>query len=146
MALNGSNQYLIVPNNAVLNPIRQITITGWFKANNLAKVGTYNVQTIFFKGNTPDYISPSYTTDNRQYNMWLSNNGLLGFASTSENNIGGGQTYCPGIVGAVSAGKWYHVAGVINSDAGTIEIYLNGKMQNSCPYSTLGIRTTTGNL
>ncbi len=154
IAFNGTSDYIAILDNPLLNPTRQLTVSGWFKLNTL----TAGYQTLFFKGNAGDCTSGC---ENRQYAMWVDSGGTLVVASTSSDHTGpsGVQSVCVGVAGSIVPGKWYYAALVINSDTnpGTISIYLNGVLQNqsnptvplNCSYyatSPNGIRTTTGNL
>ncbi len=140
IGLNGSGQYVQIdnPSSGSLNP-SSATITGWFQASNLAKPSGW--QTIFFKGN----YDCTTGCEDRQYALFLNNNGSLTFSSTSVNNIGSTQSACSTAAGLISPGKWYHVAAGINSAASNMYIYVNGFLAGGgCPYNTSGIRTTTG--
>ncbi len=133
-----NNQYAEIPNSAAsLHSDRQISITGWFKLNNLDPQWTR----IFWKGD-PDCGT---NCDNREYSLWVRNDGLLHLASTPADRIGTGQTVCNSTAGTIQANQWYHFAAVLNSDANSMKSYINGVEKGSCSYSTSNIRTTNGN-
>lgn len=136
LALDG-NQYMDVPNSAnSLHSDRQITIAGWFKLSNLNPQWSR----IFWKGN-PDCAT---NCDNREYSLWVKDDGLLHFTSTPADKIGTGQVVCNSPTGTIQANQWYHFAAVLNSDANSMKSYINGVEKGSCSYSTSNIRTTDG--
>ncbi len=133
-----NNQYAEIANSATsLHSDRQISIAGWFKLSNL----TPEWQRVFFKGN-PDCGT---NCDNREYSLWVRNDGLLHLASTPADRIGTGQTVCNSTAGTIQANQWYHFAAVLNSDANSMKSYINGAEVAGCSYSTSNIRTTNGN-
>jgi hypothetical protein len=137
ISFNGVNQYLEVPHSSTLHSDRQLTVAGWLRLNSLGETW----QGVFWKGNVPDCTAGC---ENREYSLWLRNDGLLQFASTPADRVGIGQLKCNTSPGRVVTGRWYHVAAIIDSDAGHMKLYVDGIEACSVPYSGAGIRTSTG--
>lgn len=137
--LGGASDYISVPSSPALHSDRQLTVMGWFRANALSP----EWQTVFWKGNTPDCTT---SCENREYGMWINQGGYLHFASTPADRIGVDQLTANTPAGRIVAGQWYHFAGVINSDANTMAVFVNGTNAVTTTYSTAGIRTSTGAL
>jgi len=72
--------------------------------------------------------------------------GLPGTQFDLTDRVGVGETAPVTASGLVSAGQWYHFAAVVNSISGKLQVYLNGRLAVQAPYSTNGIRRTTGPL
>jgi len=104
-----------IPNSASLNLTSTVTLEAWINP----EPQLTQWAPLIFKG--------SETYLQRQYSLWLRNDGLvyLGTADASgEQNV---QT----AVGQVTPGQWTHVAGVIDRVTGTLQIYINGTVAAS---------------
>ena len=124
-SFNGSNAYISVPNNALLNQ-NYVSVSAWVKHTT---AGFKTWETILAKGDTTYRlhlnggcsISPSangYTTAN---------------AFTFGFNAGcGNADLNSGIVPV--PGQWYHLVGTY--DGATIKIFVNGVLANSAPLAT----------
>ncbi len=124
---NGSNGYIAVSDNALLNP-PYVSVAAWVR-HNTASFKTW--ETILAKGDT---------TYRLHLNGGCSINGITtGNAFTFGFNAGcGNADLNSGIVPV--AGQWYHVVGTY--DGVTIKIFVNGVLTNSQALSTtIGINT-----
>jgi hypothetical protein len=137
---NGNSSYVEVLNSPSLHSDRQLTLTGWFKVDALAGLGWQN---ILWKGNTPD-CGPGCS--NREYGVWIYQDGFIHFASTSVQNQNSGQYGIVSAPGLIVPGQWYNFAAVINADANFMGLYLNGQLVASGGYDASGIRTSTAPL
>lgn len=134
---DGSNDFISVPDSPTLHSDRQLTVSGWFKADNFIRAE----QAIFFKGDAPEISNRS----NREYGLFLDNDGFLYFHSTPVSGIGVGPVRIE-TPRFAEAGRWYHFAAVIDADAGIVRLFVDGKLLASGDYDTSGIRDTTGDL
>ena len=101
--------------------------------------------TIMLKGNFPDCAQT--LCPNRAFALFLNNkNGVIVLDSTPVGSVNNGKLTCATSAGAISFGKWNHVAAVIDSDAKVMKIYVNGDEMGSCAYDSSGIRTSSGQL
>ena len=108
-SFNGSNQYLSIPYNANLNlTASSFTMEGWFNLNNVTA--------------EQDLISKWYSIGNFSYILYVVS-GLLRFAYSSN-----GSSVTSTIIGGVNIGSWFHVAVSGSSNAGTVNMFLNGKL------------------
>jgi hypothetical protein len=132
-----SGQMVQVTDLEPLHSDRQLTAAVWIYPTSFVTAW----QNIVWKGNLSDCTTGC---ENREYAMWINSAGYIHAVSTSVNNIGISQTVCNTPAGSIALNQWQHVALVVNADAGNIKVYINGAEQASCPYSTSGIRTTSG--
>ncbi len=131
----GTNSFVEIPDDARLHNERAMTVSGWFRSDSFDKTW----QTIYWKGDTPDC---GVNCQNRENTLWLNNSGYLHFNST---NAGGtAQITLNTASGIIKPGQWYHFATVLDADAGTMQIYIDGNQVASGPYSTTGIKDTAG--
>ncbi|MEI6696584.1 MAG: LamG-like jellyroll fold domain-containing protein, partial [Bacteroidota bacterium] len=101
LALNGSSQYVSVADNNALNLTNNFTVEAWIKPNSFTALGG-----IVTKYNSASSNGFTFT---------------LGGTSPYTSISFCGQTTANDLL---SAGKWYHVAGVVK--AGQVTIYING--------------------
>lgn len=121
-AYDFTNNYLSVPNNALLNP-GNITIEAWIKADSWATNIWENV--IVSKD--------GWASGNQGYTLRAGANGSLSF------NISIAGTWREVATSPVmTTGKWYHVAG--SFDGTTMRVYVNGEELN-----TLAVTGTIAN-
>jgi hypothetical protein len=119
----------------------KLTIELWFKPNSL-----YNEwQALIFKGSeSNDCAEPNCS--NRQYTLWLNKDGFIHFTS-SPQGLSGIQHSINTPPGTIRVGELYHVAAVIDSTDGRMQVYVNGKLRVSVSdYGKAGIRSAKGNL
>ncbi len=111
--LDGSGDYVSIPDSAVLDPSTGLTLSGWFKFSQ----NTY--QTLISKClNTGCTTSPSDT----QYLISTDNADLTFWACSSSS--------CPGVYTPMpSTGVWTHI--VATSDGSTEKLYINGVLAKS---------------
>lgn len=136
---DGTDDYVTVGNSPALHSDRQLTISGWFKADGFPR----QWQNIFWKGNTPDCTG---NCENREYALWLNSGGYLLLTSTPANRVGIGELTLGTPAGGIRAGEWYYFAAVLNSDSNAMRIFINGEQVAQGTYSTSNIRTSTGPL
>ncbi|MDJ0837947.1 MAG: DNRLRE domain-containing protein [Acidobacteriota bacterium] len=96
---------------------------------------------LIWKGNYPDCTR---NCENREFSLWLSNNGYAHFTATSKDNVGKGQTAIETPPGSFDQGAM--ITAVIDSGAGLMRIYLDGVEYAAGPFSKAGIRTSEESL
>ncbi len=101
ISLNGSSQYVSVPDNNALDLTNNFTVEAWIKPNSFNALGG-----IVTKYNSASSNGFTFT--------------LGGTAPFTSIGFCGQGT----ATGLLTAGKWYHVAGVVS--AGQVTIYING--------------------
>lgn len=115
--LNGTTGYVSVPN-PVIDTSQSYTVTAWVKL-----AATSGFQT--FASLDGVNISPFY--------LQL-DGGVFRFTHRLSDSTSAGVTSVAGL--SPTVGTWYHLAGVYNKTAGTIEFYVNGVLQGSAAYSS----------
>ncbi len=116
--LNGSNQYVDVPNNPSLNPVNSISVESWVYLRAYAPIASPIVKKAGVSG------SPYFG-----YGLECGNDGNIGFYVFSSNL----QTWV-GTPGApLPLNTWTHVVGVY--DGTNVSIYVNGILRGSAPLS-----------
>jgi hypothetical protein len=134
---DGIDDNFQVSNTDVLNPDGSITIELWLKINSFSK----KWQTIVFKGKEPDDYY-EYKGKNRQYGIWVRDDGLIYFGSTSSD---GNYYYCSSPVGVIDT-SWHQIAGVIDIENGLMRIYIDSALISECTYSKQEIKEIEGYL
>lgn len=146
---DGQSSNITIPDGPSLDPANEMTLTGSFRANALSGLG---YQIIYFKGNAEN---PAKNFENRQFLLWVYQDGSIGTESTPNDRIGIGRFGTSTGPGVIVPGRWYRYAVVINSDyidpsshqpAPYMAIYVNGSLVSQTAYDTSGIRTTPGPL
>jgi len=117
LSFDGSNDYVNVGNNSLINPTTQITISGWFKLNSLNnnwaiskwKSGQCNSTTSSY------LLAPNYPNQSsgRVYFFFCNKTGSDFLASTHQLN----------------PKQWYHI--IVTFNAGDVRLYINGQLNNS---------------
>ncbi|MFM9946113.1 MAG: LamG-like jellyroll fold domain-containing protein [Bacteroidia bacterium] len=117
--LDGTDDYVAIPDNSALNPSAKITVEAWIKADAYASTNYGN--SILCKH--------GWATGNKGYVLRCGDNGRAGFniANASGTWV---ETFSPQIM---KTGIWYHVAGVFNGDS--VLIFINGNLEASTVYS-----------
>ena len=116
--LNGSNDYIIIPNTTYINSnntaVANRTIETWFKTNDAT-----NKQVIFEEGGGTNAILIYLNTDQLYCGAYKSNGGTAEFFRSA--------------TGDILDNTWYHVAFVISTSGTTTTFlwYLNGVLQDS---------------
>ena len=113
---DGSNDYVEISNNAVLNITGSMTVEAWVNYKVLSGGNYYR---ILSKGEYNDGwifgTTYAYTID------FTFNTTQTAYAQT-----------------ALQTGKWYHIAAVIDNSAKKVYLYLNGSLDNNSGYSFTG--------
>ena len=135
------NDYVSIPDTPTLHSATDLTVTGWFKVHDLLKSTLW--QSVFWKGNTPDCTTGC---ENREYALFLHNQGSLHLVATPVSRIRIGQLGAATPAGTVAPGQWYHFAAVISSSENRVTLYLNGAQVAGAAFDPSGIRDTTGPL
>ncbi|MCI0681621.1 MAG: SBBP repeat-containing protein, partial [Gemmataceae bacterium] len=134
--LDGMNDYVTVPYHPSLDDSRNVTISGWFKADGYPR----EWQNIFFRGKENNGIN----FDAREYAMWLHWGGELHVSSTPVNRVGNSGQVTIFTAPVVTLGRWHHFAAVISADLGVMRLYVDGDLAQEVPYLNAGsdIRAT----
>lgn len=117
LGLNGSTGYVDVPT-VVVDTSQSYTAAAWVKLN--TQVGFQTFLSVEGANISPFYLQ--------------SVDGRLGFAQRASDSTTAALTQVTGPVATV--GTWYHVAGVYNSTAGTMELFVNGVSQGATAYTS----------
>ena len=136
---DGRDDYIIAQLSRSYNS-RASAVALWIKP----ELSEQTWSTIMLKGNFPDCAQT--LCPNRAFALFLNKNGAGVLDSTPIGSVNNGKLTCATSAGAISFGKWNHVAGVIDSDAKVMKIYVNGDEAASCAYDSSGIRTSSGQL
>jgi hypothetical protein len=85
---------------------------------------------------------------NREYGLWVRNNGGAEFDVTPVSRFGIGKVDCILPAGSVPFNQWAHIAGVANGADQTMKVYVNGNLIRTCSQPTLssGIYNSNGPL
>jgi len=138
LKFDGLDEYIEIPDSPTLHSDRQLTVSGWFKADTLNR----GWQNIVWKGNSPDCTTGC---ENREFGLWLGDSGSLNFHSAPVSMIGSGNLLLTTPTFAVP-GRWYHFAAVIDADENYMRVYIDGELIAERTYDPSGIRDTTGPL
>jgi len=115
---DGTDDYIMVPDNSAINPTSKITVEAWIKADAYSK--NYFGNSIFCKH--------GWSSGNKGYVLRCGDNGKLNFNISDSagvwKEVGSGSV--------MTTGVWYHVAGVFTGDS--IIVYVNGNLEASIGY------------
>lgn len=119
MDLDGINDYVLITDNAGLNPSSKITVEAWIKADTFGKTSFTN--SIFCKH--------GWATGNKGYVLRCGDNGKVSFNISNSSG-----TWMEAITNSIlKTRQWYHVAGVFTGDS--INVYVNGNLEATTLYS-----------
>ncbi|MEZ6126918.1 MAG: LamG-like jellyroll fold domain-containing protein [Planctomycetaceae bacterium] len=104
--------YAFVPHTDDLTPDRQLTISTWIYVDQMPTVWAPIVTKL---------DNGSFGT--RTYALWLGGAGYIHFTSAAQ---GHGQDIVESSARSIVAGRWYHIAGVIDRTTGRQTLYING--------------------
>jgi hypothetical protein len=135
--LDRRGDYVEVPNTPLLHADRGLTIvvdcTPFSNNNAWAN--------LIWKGNYPDCTR---SCENREFSIWLGRNGYLHFTATAKDGVGKGQTVVETPPGSFEQGAV--ITALIDSDARSMKVYIDGVEYAAGSFSPSGIRTTEGSL
>lgn len=112
----GDNSYAAVQHTEELVPRRQLTLSTWVYVDSLQRDWT------------PIIAKTDHGVRQRSYSLWMHSVGMFHFTSTAG---GFDQDYIEMPHGSIQAGQWYHVAGVVDRDTGSMRLYVDGELRAS---------------
>ncbi len=127
--LDGSDDYIEIPDRTPLNPTDVITVEAWIKPD-------------AFGSNSFDnsiVCKHDWVNGNRGYVLRCGDNGKLSFNIANSSGV-----WVEAISASVmTTGNWYHVAGVFDGTA--IKVYINGNLEGTTSYTGSMIASTGTN-
>lgn len=123
----GSNQYVVIPNNASLELTKSITLSVWVKLDSFGPGGYGNEEGHILKKGDPGWWNPTYGLAIRKKAQVI--RFILGHPQKAIN--GGGK-----IVQSktkIELKKWYQITGTY--DGQTSKLYINGKLEAEATYN-----------
>ena len=127
LELDGTDDYISIPDVSAINPTAKITVEAWIKAD--AWGVNFYTNSIFCKH--------GWATGNKGYVLRCGDNGKLSFNISNASGV-----WMEAVSSSImKTGVWYHVAGTFNGD--TISVYINGNLEASTVYSG-SISVSTG--
>jgi hypothetical protein len=112
---NGTSGYVNVSDAGNLHFSSAVTLEAWI---NPATITAGSFQTIIAKSNFPT----------RNFGLWVYGDGSLHLSYINGSGVNVGFLTAPGLI---RAGVFTHVAGVIDTTAGVMQIYVNGQLAAS---------------
>jgi chitodextrinase len=122
VSLNGANQYLDLGNPAALQMTGSMTISGWIRASSFP---VDDAAIMSKRSNAEVGYQLDATVDQGPR--------TIGFKLTSSS----GEFMARYGATALSTNTWYHVAGVYDATALTLNVYLNGQLDNGTLIGTV---------
>jgi hypothetical protein len=110
---NGTNGYVSVPDAPSLELASAVTMEAWINPATLAFAGSFG--TIIAKSNFPV----------RNYGLWVYADGSLHLSYINGSGVNVGFLTAPGLI---PVGVFTHVAGIIDTAAGVMQLYVNGQL------------------
>ena len=110
--LNGDGSFVELNDSAALNASHtQLTVEVWIKPTKMKYAA------ILYKGGkqTPNFL-------NRSFALWFTYNGIT--FSVSADGWQEIRLWSP--TGAISLDRWHHIAGVLDTEAGSMKLYIDG--------------------
>ena len=117
LTLNGTTQYVLVSDAASLQLAGSWTVSSWINLNALPASGT--VAPLLNKNGPTSHLNYGLYVDNGSVSAGLG--WVIDF-----NKITSFANHFAKYVTTINTGTWYHVAGVYDSVAQTLTVYLNG--------------------
>jgi hypothetical protein len=116
IALDGKERYVGIPNSEVLDKLQEgtFTLAAWFKPN--SKPGDPNDMAYAIFAKSPSHEGISYNADQKFVMDHVLANGTVVSAVSST---------------AFPPGYYYHVAGVVSRNEGSVRIFVNGKQEGA---------------
>ena len=115
LMLNGDSSFVEINGTDSLNNItQQVTVSLWIKPTDFPN----RYAPIIFRGD-----ERTSNLSHRSYILYLRENGKIQIASSPD---GQGQRSFYTASDTIQLGKWYHLAGVINAETDTMQLYING--------------------
>ncbi len=113
LRLNDNGSFVELNDNAVLNAIRtQLTVEAWIKPTRF-----YN-RYILYKGDTQNR-----NLTNRSFALWMSSSNAIRFSASPD---GWQEISTSSPRGVVLPNRWHHIAGVLDTQAGLMKLYIDG--------------------
>jgi hypothetical protein len=113
---NGTSGYVSVPDAPSLDLASAVTLEAWINPATLGSAGTFG--TVVAKTN--------FTA--RNYGLWMVADGSLHLSYINGSGVNVSFSTAPGLI---RVGVFTHVAGIIDTAAGVMQIYVNGQLAAS---------------
>lgn len=141
LSFEGSD-IVLVPNRANVHGNTSFTIASWVYIQNFSDPWA----TIITKINGNLDCQSRDDCSNREYGLWVEEEGFIEFDITTSNNVDRAKTSCYTERGVVRAGEWNHLAAVADGTHQSMKIYVNGRLSAECsdPYLRFGLRNSDG--
>ena len=117
VTFDGSNDYITVTHNAVLNTSSAFTVETWIKFTN----SVTSLQDIIFKG------IDTAGVENTTFFLQQQTSGKI---ETGFTTSGSGFTFLDS-TNTLSLNTWYHIVGTYSAANNRLRIYINGRLDNS---------------
>jgi hypothetical protein len=123
LGLDGKDRHVVLPNSTSLDDLQEGSYSAacWYKPNvQPAGKGEANdaAHALIVKSSLHEGLT--YASDGRFImDHWIAGNTSVGATSA--------QAFPPG--------SWYHVAGVVNRPTGTVQIFVNGRLESTVAYA-----------
>ena len=120
VSLDGDGDYVEIADSDVLNNVgRQVTMEAWIQADRFANV----FMPIIYKGDRRSQAPPGTQLGNRSYTLWLWDREALHFTGAPSAQS---QIWINSPNGSIQPMRWYHVAGVVDTQTGVMKIFIDG--------------------
>jgi hypothetical protein len=129
---DGGDDYVTLGDPALLQLTGSMTISAWINASRLGGEGIVTTEAIVNKLGYPP---------KRSYNMLLQNDGkIIGQVARDGSNTAARYSNS-----SLITGQWYHVLYSYNATAQTLDVYINGKLDNGSLAGTVPTSQYTNN-